>query len=677
MPTALQNVFYNSTTVRTVIGCTIEYNMNSMIDGIVATTTSTDANYIAGVSTAPGATLTINPFKKLFPVDSVIKPFRPLYSGVKYFIMLPNDTTTNSFNAFRTLSYPGEGKNANAINAKPRVYYPGISTNYKYWVTPKDTAANITVTYKPDGSTVAGNKYALTNKIVLRFEKNHSVPTQYKLIITPKTGSAIDTGFISTPATGEAIHYYNGTDWSATTKPFGYSDPQEIKSIQLITSAPAAGRVIGVIELSARWIKDISDDLVSFDIAKESSSNTQDILPVGFITANSLMANFVKYNQDALKIAEYNRESTSFDSGLIYMTKNAEMKPHIKVIHPDATYVTGQYDIVEQGIYYIDSFGIEQYGETKVTAIDGSKYLMETFAPDILAESYPVTAIIRRLLDSVGFTSYNFNLTANDKSIPTLAYWWTDDTATVWDHLQVLCRDIQMNAVFDDNGILQFSSRDYLYSKSSIDWEFYYDKSGSKLPNIVDMTKNEIPSSNQVKVLWQTYLTSNYVGSSGDLWSSPTAFLSAGGLLNRITKEATVEELNNLSNPGLAISTKFAEDTYSQYQSLFSFSGYLLIQTEIFEYDAIQYQYVDKDDTSSTPTWIYVWIESTSDISKYRYLSKPGYQDPKLPETAYFKPTGRIRVKARGALGTDAQLHEVPGPNALSEWTGRTVTWQV
>jgi hypothetical protein len=78
MPTALENVFYNNTSVTTNIGCTIEYNMNSMIDGVAAITTSTDADYIAGVDTAAGTVLKANPYKKLFPIDSVIKPFRPI-----------------------------------------------------------------------------------------------------------------------------------------------------------------------------------------------------------------------------------------------------------------------------------------------------------------------------------------------------------------------------------------------------------------------------------------------------------------------------------------------------------------------------------------------------------------------------------------------------------------------
>ena len=676
MPTALENVFYNNTSITTGIGSTIEYNMNSLIDGIEVSTPIVDATYINGIDTIDGTILKINPFKKLFPVDSVIKPFRPLYSGVKYFIMLPNDTPTNSFSAFRTLAYPGEGSNANSINAQPRVYYPGISNSYKYWVTPKDIAADITVTYKQESNPVVGNKHALTNKIVVRFEKNHSLPSQYRLIITPKTGSNIDTGLISTPSNGEATHYWNGTDWSTTSTPSSYSTPQEIKSIRLISSSPESGRVIGVIELSARWIKDISSDLVSFDIQKESSANTEDILPVGFITANSFIANITKYNDVAPQILEYNREISEFDSSLIYVCKNAELKPYFKVYHSAALSVPTQYDIVNQGTYYVDSWSIDSYSDTNITAIDGSKYLMETVAPDILVQDYPITAIIRQLLDSVGFTNYNFNLSNTENSIPSLAYWWTEDTKTVWEHLQELCRDIQMNAIFDDNGILQFYSRDYTYSRTATNWEFYYDQSGSKLPNIIEIDKKEIASANQVKVLWQTYLSSNYVGDSGPLWSSPTNFLSAGSLMYEISSTDTVEDLNNLSNKGFQIDSKIPDD-YSQYQSIFNFNGYMLVQSEIFEFDAIQYQYDPITNTSSTPDWQLVWITSKADISKYRYLAKAGYQNPTDPSSAYFKPTGRLRIKSRAALGTDTQKHTVPGSTALSDWTGRTVTWQV
>lgn len=680
----LKNAFYNNTNLNIGAACTIEYNMNSMIDGVTVTTTISDATYINQVT---GITLKYNPYKKLFPIDSIVKPFRPLYSGVKYYIMLPQDYNNTNFSAFRTIKYPGEGIAANAVN-QPRVYYPGISTEYKYWLTPAGQGVNATVTYKQDNTTwaaagqtgtiPAGNKYALTNKLIIRFEKNHQLPTNYSFTITPKTGSATTYGPFNTPASGSVEHYYNGTHWNTVSDPGSYSSPIEIKSITLTSSAPSTGRVIGVIELSARWIKDISSDIVSFDMSKESAANTEDVLPVGFASANSFSGSFAKYNESSPAIVEYNRTSLELDSSKIYMVKNAELKPYI------LTEVSGSNVSMKQGTYYVDTWTISEYGDLNVTALDGSKYLMETFAPEIVCDNYPVTAIIRQLLDSVGFTNYNFNIVTDpvntnlvtDTSIPLIRYWWTEDTKTVWECLQELCRDIQMNAIFDDNNVLQFYSRDYIYNSSKTPvWEFYYDENGLKKPNIVSMDKKEIAAGNWVKILWQSPMSSNYVGASSVLWQSPTTFLTAGALKYEISATATTSDLNNLSNPGFQIDLSTI-DNYSQLQSIFNFSGYMMVQSEIFEFDAIQYEYVPS--TASAPyTYIPVWIESDSDIPKYQYLSKPGFQDPLLPQTAFFRPTGRIRIKNRAALGTTAQLHTVPGPNALFGWTERKVGWSI
>ena len=643
-----------------------------MIDGIAASTTATDANYISGITSAAGTTIRLNPFKKLFPVDSVIKPFRPSGPGIKYFIALPSDTTP--FSAFRTLQYP---------STQPRVYYPGITTTYKYWVAPKNAAADLTVTYKQASSPVTGNKNAVANKIIVKFDKYNQLPTTYTITVTKSDNTTQAIGPTSTPASGLVTLYYSGSSWSATapTEPITYATPQAIKSIRVQATNPGSGKVIAIIEISARWIKDISSDIVSLDINKESSSNPSDILPVGIVTANSIDLNLSKYNQTALQALPYNRLSESFDTDKTYMFKYAELKPYIKVFHSNGAITSGSdnYDRVEQGVYYVDNWSISEYGDVRVVALDGAKYLMETFCPDILCEDYPVTAILRRLLDSIGFTDYNFNLKSPDTSIPLINYWWTEDSQTVWEAIQVLCRDIQMNAFFDDEGILQFYSRDYIYdSARSSTWSFYNEVEGSALPNIISFSQDEVASGNQVKIIWKTPLKSNYVQSSGPLWESPTTFLSAGGLKYPIAQATTVADLNNLTNattyPGLQIETKTV-DNYSQYQSIFNFNGHLLIDSEIFEFDALQYQYVAKEDSSSTPTWIPVWIESQSDVSKYRYLSKPGFQDPTKPETAYFKPTNRVRVKSRAALGTTAAFHSATSSDSLSEWTGRTITW--
>ena len=48
-------------------------------------------------------------------------------------IYIKNDTSLNSFSSYRQISYP---------NSQPRIYYPGTTTAYKYWVTPKNQNVN-------------------------------------------------------------------------------------------------------------------------------------------------------------------------------------------------------------------------------------------------------------------------------------------------------------------------------------------------------------------------------------------------------------------------------------------------------------------------------------------------------------------------------------------------------
>ena len=666
--TNLKNTLYNNTSIKISAGCNIEYNMNTMLDNISAVNNIADSSYtgqIVNLVNQPSwPSGRPNPYKKLFPVDSLIKPFRPINSGIKYFILADADTYANSFSSYRSVKYP---------ESQPRIYYPGVETFYKYWVTPINTGANLTINYA-----TSGIKYALINKLVLKFEKNHTLPSTYTVVITKSDNTQVTiASSLSVPSDGNIILHYNGSTWSPT-EPSTFASPLSIKSITLTTPSAGAGKIIGVIEVSARWVKDVSDDVLSFTINKESSASSEDILPVGKVTANSLNLNLAKYNQTAPEYVSYNRD-VAIVSSLTYIYKNTILNPYIKIYHENGTFTEGseKYDKIFQGQYYIDSWDIDSYGESTVTALDNTKYLMETIAPDILCESYPATAVIRRLLDSVGFTNYAFNLTSEtDSSIPLINYFWTDGSKTVWEHIQELCRDIQMNAVIDENNILQFYSRNYMYSRTEKNWNFFYDQSESNLPNIVSFNQKDIASANQVKILWSTPISSSYLGGSGPLWQAPTSYLIAGGLKETLTASSNKIYLD-LETP----------DKYSKFQSGFNFNGYFMIDSEIIEFDAIGYQYIPKDLNPPTiydaltetnvsnngSNFINIWIENAADVNKYRNFSKVGSSG--INSEIYFKPNGVYRVKTRGALGTTATSHNASGvPSTEYLWTGKLVT---
>lgn len=630
-------------TVQITAGCTFEYNMNAMVNNI----------------TVDGATYTSSnqAFKKLFPVDTLVKPVRPQMAGIKYYIF--GDLVSGEYVDSKNASY---SKNY-------RIYYPGVDTTYKYFVTPIGEGANLTINYP---------KTIFTNKIVVKFEISHSVPSSWNISGTLASGgssyqigssSALPNAIKSFTSTnndaGNLVLYYNGSTWSTNEADLNTSAHVELSKINL-TVGGNSGKFVGIIEVAPKYVIDVSNDIADYSISKESSSSSSDILPVGYVSANSLSLEFNRYNQDEIKAISYIKNATQLSSDKIYFYKNAEIKPHFKIYHSNGAYgSTNKYDKVEQGVFLMDSWNISEYGDVSVRALDGAKILQETVSPDILCEGYSITAIIRRLLDTIGFTNYKINTKdpiSDDKSITTLAYWWTDDTKTVWDQIQELCRDNQMTAVFDENNILQFYTRDYLYDSSrTSSWTFTKDKDGSNLPDIQTFSKEDLPSANKVKVLWQSALKSSYVQSATNLWKSPISYLGAFGLSANITESQAAGTYMTLE--------PVITDEYSNVQAAYSFNGYLLIDSEIIEYDAIEYKYVPVSVSGipSDSNWVTVNLESESDALKYRALSRV--------ESVYFKPTGRYRIKARGVFGTVAKAHTAGTVDEISKWTKYGKEW--
>lgn len=629
LTTTAKNTLEQNISVTYGTSLIFEYNMNSLVDNITVTgadVTKTDAS---------GATYT--PFKKLFPVDSIVKPFRPVGAGLKYAVS--GDV--------------GSGwKNPRSVDYTPdfRVYYPGVNTTYKYYLSGIGLGLDVTATYP---------KTILTNKIVARFELSHSTPgtwTIYGNGTQLATGTSSDivpftTGGNKNYDAGTVTIYYNGTSWS-TTQPSTYAVPVSLTSTRITTSG-VSGKYTGLIELSPKWAIDATEHLVSFDISKESSTSSEELMPVGKISANSASLSLISYESDR-KMISFDKTMT-LDPAKIYLYKQMEVKPYVKLYNSSGTLSDslGSYDNVLQGTFYADTWSFSEYGDISLTALDGAKILQETIAPPILCENYSVTAIIRRLLDSVGFTNYNINIKANDTSIITPRFWWTENTQTVWECLQELCRDTQMTAVFSYNNVLQFYSREWIFDASrTANWNFRSETSGSDLSNILSFSKNDLASANQVKVLWNSVSTSNYVQNAEMPWKSDSYFLGAMALNNDISSTQAAGTYMNLS-PSVVNPEELGT-------TLYNFQGFLVIDSEIIEYDAVQFEYNDLSGVKQ-----YADLTSKTDNNKYLGISQQGT----------LRPSGKYRIKTRGAFNTKPENHYAAAQTILDSWTGYEVTW--
>jgi hypothetical protein len=189
-----------------------------------------------------------------------------------------------------------------------------------------------------------------------------------------------------------------------------------------------------------------------------SSDNSSGLVPVGQVTSNSLSLMLEGFDRAGV---EYDK-TNAFNKTKINLYKNVKILPFNKI----------GVDSIPQGVFYIDSFTISEFGDINIQGLDGAKFLQEIIAPDIVIQNAPSQAIIRRLLDSIGFTSYVFNTkNKNNSSISDSAtivpiHWFTDDSKTVWQHIQDICRDTQMIAAFDNYDVLQFYPRDYIFDSA-------------------------------------------------------------------------------------------------------------------------------------------------------------------------------------------------------------------
>jgi hypothetical protein len=616
-------------------GCWLEYNMNDLIDKAAVTATPADT----ATQTDPITGKTYQPFKKLFPLTSIIDPRRPGAAGINYFIL--NQNVTNSIPKYNVSS-----------DLKVRTYFSSPKNQYKFWVSPKSGGTTLdNFSFSVDYPV---SKTAVTNTIIVKFETSYSKPSTWSIKIQDHAGAetTISTNGV-VPDNGVFQLYWNGSSWS-TTKFTTPSAPVNIKKVIVaVNTISVANSYLGVIEVGARYIQDVSNRIVSFQVSKTSSDDSSGIVPVGSVTSNALSMSLEGYDKKGI---EYDK-TMPFNKDNINLYKNVKVSPFNKI---------GD-DVIPQGVFYIDSFTLSEFGDIDIQGLDGAKFLQEILAPDIVIQNAPSQAIIRRLLDSVGFTQYNFNTYGKgnadkvDSATIVPLYWFTEDTKTVWQHIQELCRDTQMVATFDNNDMLQFYPRDYLFDKTrTSSFKFRSETKGVNIPNIISLTKETVPSVKAVKVIYTPIISTNYQGSSDNLYVSPPASIGAAALQYTLLATAPAEtnaEKGVVSLSPISVYSDLADTSF------YNKSGYFLINNEVIEYDAIEFQY---EPLSAPNTVIKKWITSDSDIAKFLGESKINS----------FKPTLRYRIKERNVFNATGKgigvgdSHSVNIDALKAEWTG-------
>jgi hypothetical protein len=599
-------------------GCWIEYNMNSLIDG---TSITAPDGVMTVTKTDPDTGYKYKPFEKLFPITSIIDPRRPKFAGIKYMIAkdpsLAKDGTSGVVDKYKT-----------AANFTSRLYFSGSKIVYKYWVSP--VAVGTSLSNCVLTATYPAAKTAVANKITVKFETSHSKPVNWKLKLVSLAGAESTIAEnVAIPDINKGVmdFYWNGSAWTTTefTSP---SAGVNLSGLKLeISTIDTSGGYVGVIEIAPKYVIDISSRLVSMSIIKSASDQVSGLIPVGDVTSNSLSLDFNSYD----KTYEYYDKTNAFNKDKINLYKDTIIRPFVKI----------GTEKINLGVFYTDSFSVTEFGDVSMNALDGAKELQYIKPPDILCDNMTSVAIIRRLLDSVGFTNYNFNLVTKDTTVITPYHWYTDPSKTVWEHIQDLCKDTQMIATFDESDVLQFYPRDYIFQKDkAANIKLRNRKIGSNLENISSISLENVPSVKAVKVIYTPQLTTAYgysgAGTAENLYDAPVIMLGASAIINDILPTQPAYTNNSSETAALGIVSCEPVVISGLGAQQYTFNGYLVVQKEIIEYDAIEYSYTELD-TSITK---YKWMTSDSDVAKYQGLAKPNS----------FKPTNNYRIKSRNAF---------------------------
>lgn len=375
---------------------------------------------------------------EMFPIDQIVQPNRP-QSG------LPKAFLGEAYS-----KYPGDVPATTrwqAVSAKPA---------YKYWIAPNKSAGNSSLANAQPY--VIFTNSCWVNKLTCTFELGHSTPADYRFDITTNgstwTEVAISPGIGSDGKT--TIYLQDNGSWSATPN---YNNQTSIKGVRMrVSYLNGPGKRLGVIELSARLQKDLSDYIISYNI--ENSMDEPDfILPIGTVSSNT----------GGLTISNHDRlfdfdSPTSIYKGLT--------DRHVKFdiytgIDTSAFGGTGT-EYTQIGRMYADSWNGDT--ELDVGLFDFGTYLQDINCPDLLLQNKTAGEIIWRLLDSVGITNYTYS--REDIGGIVIPYYWITSDSTVWEAIREICRSTQTAVYFDQFGTMQIQPRTKAFNKArAIDWQ--------------------------------------------------------------------------------------------------------------------------------------------------------------------------------------------------------------
>jgi hypothetical protein len=699
------------TKIITTIGSPI-----TAISGISTFTFTLQFNSLSGTNINPTIYFTVPEsyktsgvdyrYGKLWPTDAPFTYFRPGESYVcsgNNSISLPSNyrkITSSVINNYTSPNYSP----ISPIIQMPSFFFasspvPGLKSApptdispYKYFVSGK---------YNKNISAIYEKSFPI-NKIVIKFNTLVTIPTiniyingtqitvdGSQNITFPENSDNFYTGLLTLYWTGSA---WTKTKWSDMPKFSNDGTISKTTSINKITitqvsetkrsefnsytslDAIADFTRMHVIEISPRLEVDLSSFVQSLSIDKSIDSQNS-ALPISSINSDSCSITlsaipFLNNNQIINIFSSQSDQTSSVLSNIL--RKNIKFYVNFNVfeysqLSSSSTTATSAY--IPGGVFYSDSWDENDIDTVSIQAFDISRYLQATPVPDYVANLKSVFEIITNILDTAGFTDYDYDSLYNvcySKAMPMdISYFYCNSKdSTILDTLNKIFVAYQIGAYIDEYGIMKFLSLHSILSSSgssltladkdikqggfsisnkakpgkiSLRYQVPKVKQSPSLQNVTNPTIKNSPSF--------IYTTSNdVVWQQQSIDSVGFNYLKDPMDIHDNVMSINVNDLQNIFHT-------FNRDT----------NGYAFIENEIVSFLYKEYTIAKTDNSSSITVSIKNDLELQSEINRfikeYGVGLKTSDGTEKQDYDVIITPTGNITNIQRGLFGTVPLAH--------------------
>jgi hypothetical protein len=538
-------------------------------------------------------------------------------------------------------------------------------------------------------------------------KKNVSEPGRYYIWIDnsyksfePKFGwyledsQATQTTSVVTDTVNHKMHINPG-DGKIQLEEFTY-----INGIRIVVETMnKLGSTLDLIELSPRLVVDLSEKTKSFSVKKPASDLGLDGLPVGQLLAATGSLDIFDYDQ------AFNAENPNSIIAK-YINRHMQIKFYEIVVDvPIINPVTGRGQTVNHYVpiktMYSEGFPtINNKDQTVTIQLRDLYFYFESItAPEILIEDVSLSYAVSLLMDSIGFSNYEFKRLPSEVD-PIIPFFFIGPKQTVAQVLQSLAISTQTAMFFDEVNNFILMTKGYLMpaitdritdltlygSQDSESSGVVKNKRNNKtIANIVEIASQNNTVYNDGKISYTTrYIQKSYgTIKQAYLLDKEKRWIYKPAMLWEVSGSGNTKSVNNetatqgkYALAAIPLNSTLTSDIPSVYNGeiinniidlgeavywMPRYTGYFYANGEVIKYDAVEYNVASVGN---------VWISNIQDYQNYfsqisfngkiyptgrvRIYAEPNYD---IVNDITFLRSGAVAKHGRGQFGTTITSH--------------------